>query len=79
MGAKNISCNILKSCHAYPAANPIRQINYTTNVTKPTICRNVVGADKVEISNVDIDSSSYEIGDMLGIANVRQMKEWKEK
>ncbi len=65
IGSKNISCNILKDCLAYPANNPIRHLNYTINVTKPFLCRNIIGQDKIEITNLNLDSSEYNIGDQI--------------
>jgi len=53
LGEKNISCNILNDCNAYldPLTSQYtRQLNYTIKVTKPSLCRTIVGQDKIEIS-----------------------------
>ncbi len=67
IGTKNVSCNILESCNAAQDASfkYIRHLNYTINVTKPTLCAKIKGTTKVKISSIELDDEEYQAGETI--------------
>jgi len=75
LGDKNASCNIYNSCAVSPSFN-IRHINYTINVTQPVLCKPIVGEDRIDVSDIELDADDYDIGDLiestLTVTNVQE-------
>ena len=65
LGYKNVSCNVLSSCHAYPASSPIKKLNYPINVTEPELCKTIVESSEITVSEINVDDNNYDAGDTI--------------